>query len=117
MQFLNETHDPELRSWVASAQHPRSDFPIQNLPFAVFRRHGVDEPFRGGVAIGDQIVDLAAALGCQLFDGDSAVAAEAAAGERLNALMALGPAAWSALRLTLSRALRTGSAAEGRLVV
>ncbi len=51
MSLLNETHAPELGSWVASANAPGGDFPIQNLPFAVFRRPGTDEAFRGGVAI------------------------------------------------------------------
>ena len=53
------THDPARRSWVASANDPTSDFPVQNLPYARFRRRGTDEPWRIGVAIGDQIVDLA----------------------------------------------------------
>ena len=57
MLQLNETHDPTLTSWVASANSANTDFPIQNLPFAVFRRQGAGEAFRGGVAIGDQIVD------------------------------------------------------------
>ena len=57
---MNRTHDPELKSWVDSANDPASDFPIQNLPFGVFRRKGTDEVPRGGVAIGDQILDLAA---------------------------------------------------------
>jgi fumarylacetoacetase len=104
--LLNETHDPALRSWVASA-HTGGDFPIQNLPFAVFRRPR--EPFRGGVAIGDAIVDLAAVAARGVFEGVAARAAAAAAGDKLNALMALGPAAWSALRLALSRGLREGS--------
>ena len=26
------THDPALRSWVASANGASSDFPVQNLP-------------------------------------------------------------------------------------
>ena len=55
------THDPARRSWVASANDPTTDFPIQNLPYARFRRKGKDEPWRIGVAIGDQIVDLAVA--------------------------------------------------------
>ena len=112
MQSLNETHDPVLRSWVASANAAGTDFPIQNLPFAVFRRAGTGETFRGGVAIGDAIVDLAAALASGAFDGLAARAAQAAAGDSLNALMALGPDAWSALRLALSRALREGGATE-----
>ena len=110
MTALNETHDPALRSWVASAQAAKTDFPIQNLPFAVFRRRGTQEAYRGGVAIGDRIVDLAAAVAAGLFTGDAAAAARAASGDALNALMALGPRAGSALRLARSRALREGAA-------
>jgi len=59
MSLLNHTHDPAVRSWVQSANAAGSDFPIQNLPFCVFRRRGSGAAFRGGVAIGDQIIDLA----------------------------------------------------------
>ena len=106
--IVNETHDPTLRSWVESANgHP--DFPIQNLPFGVFRRRGTQEEFRIGVAIGDKVLDLAAARGT--------LAAHPAVGEpTLNALMALGPEAWSALRLALSRALRAGAPTSATLV-
>ena len=47
---LDATHDPTLRSWVESANLPGCDFPIQNLPFAVFRRLGRGGNFRCGVA-------------------------------------------------------------------
>lgn len=107
---LNETHDPALRSWLASAQAPESDFPIQNLPFAVFRRAGSQEAYRGGVALGDQIVDLAALARTGLVSGEAGTALQAAAQDSLNALMALGAPAWSALRLALSRLLREGAA-------
>lgn len=113
MTLLNETHDPQLTSWVASANRPDADFPIQNLPFAVFRRRGSSEPWRGGVAIGDQIVDLGAAA-ATLTD-DAATAARAGGESSLNHLMSLGPAAWSALRLALSRALRTGAPQQAAL--
>jgi len=121
MTQLNETHDSALRSWVDSANEPGSDFPIQNLPFAVFRRKGCQERWRGGVAIGEQIVDLAAAAQCAgLFEGTALEAARAGGQATLNDLMALGPAAWSALRLALSRALRAGAqqrtAVEGALI-
>jgi len=76
---VNPTHDPELRSWVESANAPGSDFPIQNLPFGVFRRKGSREAPRGGVAIGDQVFDLAA-LGIDT-------------GPTLNRLAAAGPKA------------------------
>ncbi len=113
MSTINETHDPVLKSWVDSAAG--SDFPIQNLPFGVFRRKGTNEPFRGGVAIGDQILDLGAAHKVGAFSGEAAAAAASAAGPALNALMAMGPSAWSALRHALSRALRERSPAEDKL--
>jgi len=56
---LDATHDPHVRSWLESANQNGCAFPLQNLPFGVFRRDAT-EPFRGGVAIGDQIIDLAA---------------------------------------------------------
>ena len=56
-----------------------------------------------------------AAVRAGLFDGEAMAAAVACTGATLNAFMALGPAAWSALRLALSRALRMGAAAETRL--
>ena len=115
MTPLNETHDPNLRSWVASANTADTDFPIQNLPFAVFRRKGSSEGFRGGVAIGDQIVDLAALAQSGVLKGEAAAAAQAGAEDKLNALMALGSSAWSALRLALSRALREGAAEQAAL--
>ena len=110
MSLLNETHDPALRSWVTSANRSGGDFPIQNLPFAVFRRRGSDEPWRGGVAIGDEIVDLAAiAQGGLLSDSAARVALQAAAEPSLNRFMGMGREAWSALRIALSRALREGA--------
>ena len=115
MTVLNETHDPALRSWVPSAHAQGSDFPLQNLPFAVFRRKGHGESFRGGVAIGDQVLDMAAAVAAKVFTGAAEAPALAAAGALLNPLMALGSPAWSALRLALSRALRAGSVAQPAL--
>ena len=66
---LNETHNPQLRSCVESANTDGCDFPIQNLPFGVFRVPGNPHLFHVGVAIGDQMVDLAAAHATGLFDG------------------------------------------------
>lgn len=88
---LDRTHDPELRSWVESANTPGCDFPIQNLPFGVFRRKKSGEAPRGGVAIGDQILDLAA-LGLET-------------GPTLHGLAGAGRAAWKRLRAELSRRL------------
>lgn len=109
MLELNETHDPELKSWVSSANSGTTDFPVQNLPFAVFRRRGSGEDFRGGVAIGDQIVDLRALMESEILGDAEKEALQAAAESELNTFMAMGQAAWSTLRLALSRALRQGS--------
>jgi fumarylacetoacetase len=99
---IDETHDPKRKSWVASANgHP--EFPIQNLPLGIFRP-GREER-RGGVAIGDEILDLGAALDAGLFEGAASDAAEAAAGAVLNPLMALGKDARAALRRRVSAIL------------
>jgi fumarylacetoacetase len=110
--MLNETHDPARRSFVESANLPGSDFPIQNLPFGVFRLGPGAQP-RVGVAIGDQIVDVSAAAG--LFDGPTATAAQACGAPFLNPLMSMGPPAWSALRLALSRELAAEAGSSARL--
>lgn len=116
---LNETHDAALRSWVASANAAGSDFPIQNLPYGVFRRKGSSEVFRAGVAIGDSILDLRAAFESGAFSGfgetvHKAIVA-ATTGSNLNSLMELDAAAWSALRLALSTLLREGSVHQTQL--
>ena len=110
--LLNFTHDPAARSWLVSANAPGGDFPIQNLPFAVFARQGSDEPLRGGVAIGDQVVDLARLSRAGCLQGLAAQAAQAASHSTLNAFMAMGPAAWQALRHALFDLLRQGAAAS-----
>ncbi|MBQ0929794.1 fumarylacetoacetase [Ideonella alba] len=104
--MLNHTHDPALRSWVASAQAEGGDFPIQNLPHGVFRPRGSSERWRGGVAIGDQILDLSRLMGSGLARPEVLAALRAAQADSLNELMALGPTAWRALRSELSRLLR-----------
>ncbi len=59
---INETHDPNLKSWVESANDPNTDFPLQNLPFCMFWRSPESEVPHLGVAIGDQIFDMHQAI-------------------------------------------------------
>jgi fumarylacetoacetase len=102
---LDETHAVDLRSWVESAQAPDTDFPIQNLPLGVFD----GGTSRVGVAIGDRVLDVVAALDEGLFAGGPARAADAAEACRvgtLNRLMAEGREAWRALRVAVSHVLR-----------
>src|SRR5450759_2018821 len=106
------TNDPHCRSWVPTANRGGVDFPIQNLPIAEFRRRDSCESFRGGIAIGDQILDLAALAAAGAFSGEAALALHAAARPTLNELMQLGPGSWSALRHALFEGLLEGSALQ-----
>ncbi len=103
------THDPLLRSWVASANEPECDFPIQNLPLGRFRRAGSDEALRGGVAIGDQVLDLMLALERSPWPSGAAELLDPLAAGDLAGFMAMGRPAWRALRAALSAALAEGS--------
>jgi fumarylacetoacetase len=109
--MIDATHDPTRLSWVASA-NGHTEFPIQNLPFGIFSMHG-DKP-RGGVAIGDGILDISAALNAGLFSGVARDAAEAAAGPELNPLLALPASARRALRQRLSEILAANSDARDK---
>ncbi len=100
----DHTHAPGLTSWVASANIPGCDFPIQNLPLGIFSTGG--HAPRGGVAIGDQVFDISAAMAHGLLRG---AAAEAASGPSLHPLMALGRAASAELRHNLSALLAEGA--------
>ncbi len=55
---IDETHDPNLRSWVESANDPNTDFPIQNLPFCAFTSDDLEGTWSFGLRIGESILDL-----------------------------------------------------------
>ena len=118
LRSVDDTHDPGLRSWVDSANAAATDFPIQNLPLGVFRRRNSRESPRIGIAIGDQILDLARCAKATLLDGLSEPVKEAASAPQLNRLMALGPGAAAELRSRVSRILRSeGGAGDRQLLV
>lgn len=94
MNPIDDTHHPDLRSWVTSANAEGSDFPIQNLPFGCFSTEDDPEP-RPGVAIGDSILDLRRAGLVDTAD--------------MNVLMAAPAAERRALRAALSQGLAEGS--------
>jgi fumarylacetoacetase len=87
--MTNETHDPDLRSWVESANDGETDFPIQNLPLGIFRRRDAGEAWRVGTAIGNQVLDLAATARSGLLSGAASRAGSRCAASSLNALMSL----------------------------
>jgi fumarylacetoacetase len=100
--IMNPTNDPALRSWLPVS--PDSDFPIQNLPFGVFRRNGSP---RVGVAIGESILDLSVLEDQGLFDGPALQGQRVFASPVLNPFLSLGKAAWSEARARVSQLLRT----------
>jgi len=110
--MIDETHSTTRRSWVASANR-HADFPIQNLPLGIFSVSG--GPASGGVAIGDEIFDLAAALELGLFEGLAARAAEAASGGTLNPLFALGREPRVALRRRIGEILDADGRERARI--
>jgi fumarylacetoacetase len=101
---LDQTHDPERRSWVESANDPAGDFPIQNLPFGVFRLEEHEQP-RIGVAIGDRILDVRRCAERKVLPGVLSQAIQALAAPTLNDFMALGRPQWSAARLAIGNLL------------
>jgi fumarylacetoacetase len=121
---LDRTHEATARSWVVSA-NAGSDFPIQNLPFGVFRVRGSGAAFRGGVAIGTEIVDLGALAGhvgvvagaALVWPETAGRALDACTAPALNAFFDLGPLAWRGLRHALFDALREDAPAETRAIV
>ncbi len=102
---INETHDPELTSWVDSANDNFTDFPIQNLPFSVFSNDG--STFQVGVGIGDYVLDISK-VGSFLSNATKPLSSLCASPSLLP-LMSAGSAAWSDLRMDLSKLLRSGS--------
>jgi fumarylacetoacetase len=83
---LDDTHDPELRSWVQDA-NGHSDFPIQNLPLGVFRPP--NESAQSGIAIGNHILPLSTLAGITVLDRNASLACEAVASATLNQLLSL----------------------------
>jgi fumarylacetoacetase len=104
---LNETHHASLESWVESANQPGCDFPIQNLPFGIFRTDRKAD--RVGTAIGDFVLDLGEAFRTGLLIGVDVTFAPFFQSSYLNPLMTLTPPERAEIRLSISRLLRTGS--------
>ncbi len=91
-----------LNSWIASANTAETPFPLNNLPYGVFSIAG--GPRKLGVAIGDQIVDVA-----QMEDAlpvDPAVLSDP---RGWNGLMERGAEIWVAFRSALTEALFEGA--------
>jgi fumarylacetoacetase len=98
MTGIDDTHDPDRPCWVPGAHDALTDFPIQNLPFGVYRKRGTSD-WRTGVAIGTQVFDL--------------VGVDADYPAPLNGLASAGRSEWERLRRALSDALTGTEPAAG----
>lgn len=101
---------PLMRSWVASANDPGCDFPLNNLPYGVFSNDPHDA--RCGVAIGDQILDLAAVEAAGLIRLSQEPVFDL---PYWNDVMDLGLEAWAGLRALLTDFLKEASADQAQL--
>ncbi|WP_397532328.1 fumarylacetoacetase [Roseateles sp.] len=115
MTLTDHTHDPEAQSWVPSANAADADFPLQNLPYGLFRRAGSQQDWRVGVAIGDQILDLKRAAQASCWSSDTLVLLQPLAEGDLNRFMALPQEKRRALRLALFDALHADSGLDAKL--
>jgi fumarylacetoacetase len=97
------TCSPALRSFIDVA--PQSHFPIQNLPYGVFRRPGVEKP-NVGVRIGDFVLDLKVLEHRDFFRGCSFFGNHVFCKWGLNKFMSLGRSAWREARQRISELLR-----------
>ncbi|MBP0637148.1 MULTISPECIES: fumarylacetoacetase [unclassified Cupriavidus] len=93
-------------SWIDSANDGQTHFPLQNLPYGVFSVKGQSP--RVGVAIGDQILDLAALDDAGLLP---AAAKGTFAAATLNRFIALGKSTWGETRKRLTALLSGEDAA------
>jgi fumarylacetoacetase len=103
MDVMDETHDSKLRSWVEVDEN--SDFPIQNIPFGIYRPKGGGD-LHVATAIGDYVLDLAYLDDAGLFNGTVVEGTEVFHEPTLNALMSMDRKAWKEIRLVISRLLR-----------
>ena len=91
---LDDTHSPGARSFVESANAEGCDFPLQNLPFGAFT-NGQNAGARLCVAIGDQVLDLAAAAELDLLEDLDESFCEVCQESSSELLLGLGPAHWT----------------------
>jgi len=75
---IDDTHNPDLQSWIEEANDPATDFPIQNLPLGLIKLPNPededdDESWIESVVtrVGDTIVDLSACYNAGVLKPDN----------------------------------------------
>jgi fumarylacetoacetase len=87
----------ELKSWIEVGKD--SDFPIQNIPFGIFRTAGSFP--RAATRVGDTVIDLKGLADARLLDGLD-IDPSVFSGSSLNDFIALGKTSWKKLRKRLT---------------
>ena len=108
MTHCDFTHQLEATSWIESAQG--SEFPIQNLPYGVCRKHGIV------IAIGDFALNVQSAIEAGVLNVSGEIAC-ALSSKNLNDFMSLGKDAWTAARHAVFTLLSSESDACEELLV
>ena len=114
MQHIDHTHNPNICSWVTSANEDNIDFPIQNLPLGIFKRKG-DTNLAIGVAIGNQILDLSRMAQLRLVDREVANVISLCNGGSLNPLMEIERSMMIKIRHDIFELLSTANLDRNKL--
>ncbi len=100
---MTSTTHPKLNSFIKTS--PDSHFPIQNLPYGIFRTKSNPNP-RVGVAIGDFVLDLAVLVDHGYFKEINLPEKNLFNQRYLNSFMATGKGVWRSVRERISQLLR-----------
>lgn len=99
-----KANDPTIKSWIEIPSN--SDFPIQNLPFGIFKTQSSSS--RVGVAIGDQVLDLATLNKLGFLD-DFKIDDSVFTNQYLNDFIALGKPMCQSIRQRISNLLNNNN--------
>lgn len=103
----NETHDPNIRSWVEAANDPASDFPITNLPYCAFEAEHDGHSHRHlGMVIGDRVLDISMIADAGVLDIDNEELIDDLHAPFWTFVAAQKPEAWRQIRRSVHRFLR-----------
>ena len=94
-----KANDPTLRTWVPI--DAESEFPIQNIPFGIFKPENRINA-RAGTRIGDYVIDLAAIADKGYFREEGIESSKVFSSDNLNGFMELGRPVWRAVRGKIS---------------
>ncbi len=94
-----KANNPQLKSWLPVEEG--SDFPIQNIPYGIFKPRNRTTP-RAGTRIGNHVIDLAAIAEKGYLVDEGVSNPDVFKQSRLNTFIAFGKPVWRAVRDKIS---------------